>query len=151
MSIELVEMDKMYANYIPEIKEIRNECAKSLKDSREISEADVYSFFLDKVFSGEQKIFIIKHTEGVIGYMNIKYFDNNKCEVGIKIKEKHRNKKLGKKSLEMLINKLLDESMDEISAEIKSDNEPSQKLFASLGFKKISDKEGVEVWQLKRE
>ncbi len=57
MSIELVEMDKMYANYIPEIKEIRNECAKSLKDSREISEADVYSFSLIRFFWGTKDIY----------------------------------------------------------------------------------------------
>jgi len=147
--IELREFNKLFPRYVKGMYETRNDCRQFLKNDKEIREPDVVNFFLTKIKPGNEKIYMIFYEDEILGYVNAIPLDENKCEVGIKIKTTHRGNGFGKQALALLIGKL---EGKELIAEIKTTNEASKKLFASQGFKplKINEEEGIETWQLSK-
>lgn len=123
MIIELSENDKDI------IEELENTFTNYFKNN------SIDRDFKQNIFS---KYFIYKEKSNIISFVN--YYDlYDRFEIFyIEVKEEFRNKHIGSKMLEYLIQKGKEKNILNITLEVNVENEFAIKLYSKYDFKKVS-------------
>lgn len=111
--------------------------------------------WFDKTLAHPQRaIYIGEAPSGETGNVGMCRFDIDpsaaSAEVSINLNPAHRGKRLSKELLAASIDEFRSDftTVTQVTALIRESNEPSKKLFASVGFSRVSETDGVGAYVL---
>lgn len=127
---------KLYYQWVND-KEVR----KNAFNQSSVSWIDHKSWFENKLRSDNTHLFVLEHNSNPVGQIRFDMNDEGTWEIDYSIDVQYRGSGYGKMILQKgvdSLNTLLDNP--KILAKVKSDNQPSKKVFLSIGF--IEKREG---------
>ena len=115
-----------------------------LEEIKDVLEKDFDDFWKDNTLKEEllsnYSYFItikLSKTNEILGFAGFKKTLDTADIMNIVVRKDFRNKKIGKKLLDSLIQKAKEQDIKTIFLEVNSKNLPALKLYENIGFKKI--------------
>ena len=142
------ELDKTNYYVLPtkledleDMKVIRDQCLEYIHDNRSYPYVDMVSWFLTKNIR-YLSVFSNTH-DNMIGYFRLSDFKNNSCYVGMDLDENYRGKGIAVAIYNAVIDHLNNFGITDFYLRVLQSNVHAVKLYKSLGFEILSNRENV--------
>lgn len=108
---------------------------------------DFYFDFNNKYFENKVPPFFITYNNEIVGFIGCVDFKNDSTTIGINIDPNKRGNGYGSKSINLLVNKLIEDyEIKFIRAVIKKSNLISQKIFLKNKFKFVEEQNNLYIY-----